>query len=307
MDAKRGILLKLMATLAVTVMFACVRALDGRIPTGEVVFFRSVFALVPLVAWYALRGQLGVMTRTQSVWRHFGRGLTGTGGMYFNYLALAYLPLAQLTAFSYAVPIFTVIFAALILRETVRIYRWSAVVVGFAGVLVMLVPALMEGGDTTAQQDALLIGATAALVAAACAALSVIQIRRMTATEDPAAIVFWFAVLTTLLGLSTAVFGWEMPDAREWALLIGLGLFGGLAQVMMVLALKATHASLLAPFEYAGMIWAVAIGYIAFASVPDVFTVIGAVIVAGAGLFTLWRENRLRGAPDARPGHGLLR
>jgi drug/metabolite transporter (DMT)-like permease len=234
------------------------------------------------------------MTRTKSVWRHFGRGLTGTSAMFFNYLALAYLPLAQLTAFSYAAPIFTVVFAALILREVVRIYRWSAVALGFAGVLVMLLPSLaaVEGPDGS-QSQAFLIGAGAALFAAACSALSAIQIRRMTATEDPAAIVFWFAVLTTVMGLATAAFGWTMPDTRQLLLLIGLGLFGGLAQVLMVLALKATHASLLAPFEYVGMVWAVLIGFFAFGALPDVYTLAGAAIVAAAGLLTIWREHHL--------------
>ncbi|WP_417718522.1 DMT family transporter [Salipiger sp.] len=294
MDAKRGILLKVLATLAVTIMFACVRSLDGRIPTGEVVFFRSVFALVPVVLWYGLKGRLAAMVHTESVWRHFGRGLTGTGGMFFNYLALAYLPLAQLTAFSYAVPIFTVIFAALLLGEVVRIYRWSAVAVGLCGVLVMLLPALMDSIRGADGSDALLIGAASALFAAACSALSVIQIRRMTATEDPAAIVFWFTVLTTALGLASLVFGWTMPDPRQLALLIGCGLFGGLAQVLMVMALRAAHASLLAPFDYVGMLWAVVVGYFAFAAVPDIYTLAGAIIVGGAGLFTIWRESRLR-------------
>lgn len=301
MNAKQGIFLKVLATLAVTIMFASIRGLQGRIPTGEVVFFRSIFALVPLVIWYGMRGQLAAMTHTASVWRHFGRGLSGTGAMFFNYLALIWLPLAQLTAFTYAVPIFTVIFAALLLGEVVRIYRWSAVAVGFCGVLVMLIPALSNGAPDAS--DTLLAGALAALVAAACSALSIIQIRRMTATEDPAAIVFWFTVLTTVLGLSSAVFGWKLPDTQELILLLSCGLFGGLAQVLMVLALRASHASLLAPFEYVGMLWAVLIGYVAFAAIPDIYTLAGAAIVALAGLFTIWRENRLRGVaprPDAK-------
>jgi drug/metabolite transporter (DMT)-like permease len=84
-----------------------------------------------------------------------------------------------------------------------------------------------------------------------------------------------------------------MPDTRQLLLLIGLGLFGGLAQVLMVLALKATHASLLAPFEYVGMVWAVLIGFFAFGALPDVYTLAGAAIVAAAGLLTIWREHHL--------------
>ena len=295
MNIKRGIMLKLLGALGVTLMLACVRGLEGEIPTGQVVFFRSVFALLPLVIWYGLRGELGAVVRTKSVLSHFGRGISGTGGMFFNYLALAYLPLAQATAFSYAAPLFTVIFAAILLREVVRIYRWSAVAIGFGGVLVMLLPALSTAhAGSLAAQDAFMIGAGAALVAAAFSALSTIQIRRMTAQETPGAIVFWFAVLTTLIGASTAIFGWEMPDARQLALLIGCGLFGGLQQVLMTLALRDAHASLLAPFDYSTMIWSVLIGYAAFSVIPDVPTLLGATIVAAAGLFTLWRENAAR-------------
>jgi drug/metabolite transporter (DMT)-like permease len=294
MFSLKGVALKILATLAVTLMFASIRALDGRLPTGEVVFFRSVFAFVPLVLWYGMQGRLASLVRTESVLRHFGRGISGLGGMYFNYLALSFLPLAQLTAFTYAVPIFTVIFAALLLREQVRIYRWSAVAFGFAGVFIMLIPALTDGvGQGSLTRTALLSGAAAALLAAASSALSFIQIRKMTANEDPAAIVFWFTALTTFAGLASALFGWEMPTVREWVFLFSCGLFGYLGQIFMVLALRHAHASLLAPFEYAGMIWAVAIGYWAFSTIPDAYTVIGSVIVASAGLFTILREHRL--------------
>lgn len=290
----KGVVLKILATLAVTLMFASIRALDGRIPTGEVVFFRSVFAFVPLVLWYGMQGRLALLVRTESVLRHFGRGISGLGGMYFNYLALSFLPLAQLTAFTYAVPIFTVIFAALFLGEQVRLYRWSAVVVGFAGVIVMLIPALSDAaGAGLVPRPALLSGAAAALFAAASSALSFIQIRKMTAKENPAAIVFWFTALTTAAGLASALFGWEMPTGLEFIYLFSCGFFGYLGQIFLVLALRHAHASLLAPFEYAGMIWAVIIGYWAFSSIPDVYTVIGAVIVASAGLFTILREHRL--------------
>lgn len=299
MDLKRSIIVKLAATLGVTMMFACVRALDGAIPTGQIVFFRSLFALPPLLVWCAIRGDFAAMTRTSSLWGHLGRGLSGTAAMFFNYMALAYLPLAQLTAFSYAAPIFTVVFAAVLLGEVVRVYRWSAVAVGLGGVIVMLLPALTETG-TPSLASAGMVGAAAALLGAACSALSVVQIRRMTANEDSAAIVFWFTMLTLAIGLATSVFGWTTPDLRQLALLIGGGLLGGLAQVLMVEALRLAHASLLAPFDYATMIWAVAIGYVAFGAAPGIHTLVGATIVAAAGLFTVWRENRSAQAMTAR-------
>jgi drug/metabolite transporter (DMT)-like permease len=296
MNPRKGIVLKVLAALCATLMLACVKGLDGAVPTGEVVFFRSFVALVPMVIWLGMQGNIVAQVHTRNIKGHLGRGLSGTGGMYFNYMALAFIPLADATALSYAAPLFTVILAAILLREVVRPYRWAAIVVGFAGVVIMLSPHLNLGQrlDTSqALASASMIGVGCALFAALCSALSTVQIRYLNGKEQPGAIVFWFSVLTTLVGLSTVTFGWVMPTPQQWLLLTGVGAFGGTSQILMTLSLRHAHASLLAPFEYTTLVWSAVIGYVLLSQVPGPWTLAGAAVVAGAGLLTLWYERRL--------------
>ena len=219
-------------------------------------------------------------------------------------MALVYLPLVDATALSYAAPLFTVALAALLLKEVVRIYRWTAVAFGLFGVLVMLAPHVSWGtGGGLPENSTALIGGAFGLAAAFCSAFSIIQIRHLTKTEKPGAIVFYFSLVTTLIGLSTIVFGWKMPNAWQFTLLLGAGLSGGMTQLFITLSLRHAQASLLAPFEYTTMIWALLIGYLFMGQIPASTTVVGAMMVALAGLFTIWREKRLkrRNAVEAEP------
>ncbi|TCQ08835.1 drug/metabolite transporter (DMT)-like permease [Rhizobium sp. PP-F2F-G36] len=293
MNPGKGILLKLLAALCATLMAASVKGLNGEIPTGEVVFFRSVGALLPLGIWLGLQGNLVALTRTKHFGGHLVRSISGTGGMFFGYLALAYLPLADATALSYAAPLFTVILAALLLGEVVRVYRWTSVAVGFTGVLVMLAPHLdIFKADVIGM--GMLLGSAAGLVAAFFSAVSSVQIRHLAKTEQPGAIVLYFSLVTTVIGLATAVFGWTMPSVTQLCLLLAAGISGGMAQILITLSLRHAQASLLAPFEYSTLIWSVVIGYLAFGQLPVITTITGGVIVAAAGLFAVWRESRLK-------------
>jgi drug/metabolite transporter (DMT)-like permease len=290
MNPKLGITLKICAMFCATLMLACVKGLNGQVPIGQVVFFRSFVAMLPLFVWLSIQGHMLASLHTRKLSRHLVRGMSGTGGMFFNYLALTYIPLADATALSYAAPLFTVILAALLLGEVVRFYRWSAVAIGFAGVLFMLSPHLRIEGR--AMDGLAMMGGASALVAALCSAISNVQIRHLNDKEHPGAIVFYFSLLTTAIGLATAVFGWVRPDAMQLFLLIGCGLFGGLAQILITLSLRYSHASLLAPFDYTTLIWSVIIGFVLMREVPAVETLAGAVLVIGAGLFVFWREKR---------------
>jgi drug/metabolite transporter (DMT)-like permease len=291
MDPRKGIVLKVLAALSATLMGASVKALDGQIPTGEVVFFRSIFALLPLLIWLSLQGNILALTRTRHFGGHAVRSLSGTGGMFFSYLALAYLPLADATALSYAAPLFTVILAAVILGEVVRAYRWTSVAIGFLGVLVMLSPHL--NFFVTASTGAVL-GSAAGLVAALFSAVSAVQIRHLAKTEQPGAIVLYFSLITTVIGLATIIFGWTVPTLLQFGFLLAAGILGGIAQILVTVSLRHAQASLLAPFEYTTMLWSVLIGYFALGQLPVATTICGGVIVAAAGLFAVWRESRLK-------------
>ena len=197
-----------------------------------------------------------------------------------------------LAAISYATPLFTVMLAALLLKEVVRIYRWTAVTVGLGGILIILSPHAFW--DISSNGSAALIGGIFGLSAAFFSAVSMIQIRHLTQTENTGAIIFYFTMFTTVIGLASTGLGWEMPTAWQWTLLIGAGLVGGIAQILVTLSLRYAEASLLAPFDYTTMIWALLIGYSLMDQVPAVSTLVGAAIVVAAGLFTLWREQRIR-------------
>src|SRR5260370_39390308 len=145
MNFRRAISSKLVSVLLFAVMSALVRHVGETVPLGQVVFFRSAFAIIPVMVIYAWRGELGAALRTGRPLGHVTRGLIAVVSMFLNFAALARLPLVDATAISFAAPFITVALAALVLKEPLRAYRWSAVVVGFGGVLVMLWPYLHPG------------------------------------------------------------------------------------------------------------------------------------------------------------------
>ncbi|OSM94440.1 DMT family transporter [Lonsdalea populi] len=298
MNSRMGVLLKIMSALCTTLMLACVKGLNGAIPTGEVIFFRSFVALFPLLIWLKFQGDILDLIKTRNLFGHLIRGFSGTGGMYFNYLALVYISLADVTAISYAAPLFTVIMAAILLKEIVRFYRWLAVVVGFSGILVMLSAYPGASGSvfssTSGVANGSIIGVVFALLAALCTAASSIQIRFLNGVEKPGAIVFYFSLMTMFIGLGTLYFGWLMPTLPQLLLLIGCGFFGGMAQILITLSLRYADASLLAPFDYTTLVWSMLIGYLFLDSVPGGSTIAGAAIIACAGIFTVWCERRQR-------------
>ena len=288
-----GITLKILSALAFTLMSAGVKQVSANYPVGEIVFFRSAFAIVPLLVWLGWRGELTDAVRTSNAGGHMLRGLMGGCGMFAGFMALSFLPLSDAVAIGYASPLITVVLAALILKETVRAYRWVAVAVGFAGVLIMLLPHLDLVAFARGPSGGPAVGVLFSLLAVCCAAGATVQVRRLTATEKTGAIVFYFSLLTTALGLATIVLGWRMPGWSDFGLLVVTGVLGGVGQILLTQSYRYADASLIAPFEYTTMIWALLIGWFAFGQMPQGSVIIGGLIVAFAGLFVLWRESRL--------------
>lgn len=287
-----GVSLKVVSALVFTVMSAGIKWVGSDYPTGQIVFFRSAFALVPLAVWLGFRGDLVRSVRTSNLRSHVVRGLTGSCAMFAGFVALSYLPLSDAVVIGYASPLITVALAALLLGETVRVYRWSAVLVGFLGVLIILAPHLSFGA-LASNATASGIGAAFGLLGACCGAAATIQIRRLTTTESTGAIVLYFTLLTTALGGATVLLGWKMPGATDLAILVGIGILGGIGQILMTQSYRFADASLIAPFDYTTIIWAVLIGWILFGQLPTGTVLIGGAVVASAGLFVIWREHRL--------------
>ncbi|HSI42574.1 MAG TPA: DMT family transporter [Xanthobacteraceae bacterium] len=289
MNMLKGVALQIGATLLFTIMAALVRIVSERLPTGEVMFARSFFALFPLLALLVVRNEIGSAVRTANPFGHVVRGTIGVCGMTFTFLGLARLPLADATAIGFAAPLLTVVLAALFLGETVRLNRWLAVLAGLCGIVVMLWPHL-DGGFGRSAHGAL--GAMFSLVAAFCTAGAMIQIRHLTATETTAAIVFYFQALAAVAALATAPWGWTLPNAGDAMLLLAIGFLGGVGQILVTESFRAAPASLVAPFAYSAMLWSLLLGFILFGEIPPLLVVLGAAIVIAAGLFVVWNERR---------------
>lgn len=287
----RGIAYKLVSVLVFIVMSAMIKATSAHVPAGEAVFFRSLFAIPVIVAWLALRRELTTGFRTRAPMGHVWRGFAGTSAMGLGFAGLGYLPLPEVTAIGYAAPMLTVIFAAMFLGEEVRLFRISCVVLGMAGVMVVLWPRLtvLDGGAGHAQA----FGALLVLGGAVFAALAQVFVRKMVATEQTAAIVFWFSVTATCLSLFTLPFGWVIPTGTEAALLVASGLLGGVGQILLTSSYREADASLVAPFDYASMIFALLIGWFVFAEAPTATMLAGAALVITAGVLIIWRERQL--------------
>lgn len=288
----RGILLKLVSVLIFIVMAAMIKTTAGAVPAGQTVFFRSFFAIPVIVVWLAVRRELTTGFRIVSPMGHLWRGVIGTTAMGLGFAGLGYLPLPEVTAIGYAAPLLTVIFAAMFLGEEVRIFRIGAVVLGMTGVMIVLSPRLsVLSVETAGHREA--FGAMLVLGGAVFAALAQVFIRRLVQTEKTAAIVFWFSLTGSGLALFTLPFGWVVPTPLQAVTLVGAGVLGGLGQIFLTSSYREADASLVAPFDYASMIFALAIGYFVFAEVPTWTMLGGAALVILAGCLIIWRERQL--------------
>jgi len=293
MNFRLAISIKLLSVLLFAMMSVLVRFVSETVPLGQVVFFRSAFAVIPVMAIYAWRRELGAAFRTKRPLGHVTRGLMAVVSMFLNFAALARLPLVDATAISFAAPFITVVLAAFILKERVRVYRWSAVIVGFVGVLVMLWPYLHVGTLIAAGATANTIGAACAITAAFTNAGATIQTRRLTDSETTASIVFYFSLICALAGLISLPFAWHAPNPTELAALTSIGLIGGLSHIFLTESYRYAPASVVAPFDYVALLLAYFFGYVLFGEIPGRYVYAGAAIVAGSGLFVIWRERQI--------------
>lgn len=295
-----AIALKLTAVFLFMVMAALVKSASDDVPPGQAVFFRSFFALPVIMLWLWHQGQLREGLVPSNFWGHVWRGIFGTTAMGLTFAGLGLLPLPEVTAIGYATPMFTVLLAALLLGERVRIIRLSAVGLGLIGVMIVIAPRLSFGAETL--KEGATIGAMMVLLASILRALVQIHLRRLVQTDTTAAIVFYFSITASTLGLLTLPLGWmtgaevlvwTTPALRVFAILILSGLIGGIAQIMVTASYRFGGASMLAPFDYASMIFASAIGYVAFGEAPTGPIVLGASLVIAGGVLIIWRERQL--------------
>lgn len=277
-----GIALKLASVIVFAGMMVCVKLLGQQIPTGQTIFVRGVISVLvlALIAWST--GSLHLL-KTRNWRSHALRSLSGTLGMFCLFAALTMIPLAEVTAITFTSPMFLTILAMLFLGERIHAFRWTALGIGFLGVLIMLGPHLSFG-------EGLSLGVLAALGNAVLSAIAMMFLRRMSADEHAITITFYFSLTFMACAALTAIRGWPAPTATQWALIVLAGLFGVFGQLLMTYSYRYAEASTIAPLDYGNLIMAVILGYLLFGEIPSLSVWIGAPLVVAAGLVILWRE-----------------
>ena len=288
-----AIALRLFAAVTLTVMFAIVKLVDARgVSLIESLFYRQALA-VPLVLGWIAAGPGFASVRTQRPLAHLTRTILGMAGMALNFLTYMLLPLAEATVLLFTVPIFATILSAAVLKERVGVHRWGAVLLGFAGVLLVVQP----GGDTV-PLNGVLVGLCAAVVVSGVS----ITLRQIGRTESATTTVFWFTLMSLVpLGLAMAWAG-KAQDAGTFALLLGLGLAGGLAQLALTASLRLAPVSVVLPMDYSNLLWSALIGWLVFATLPGTSLWLGAPLIIASGLYIVYREHRLQREKTAAAG-----
>ncbi|MGH7078178.1 MAG: DMT family transporter [Acetobacteraceae bacterium] len=283
-DLLRGVLYITAAYLVFTFGNAIVKALIPRYPVIELTFFRNAGALPLIAAMLAARGGLPVL-RTRHPRLQVTTALAAVGSTLGYYAALGLLDLGSAAALGNALPLFLTLLAIPILHEHVGIHRWTAVIIGFAGLTVAAIGSTGFHGGGNPIGIALVLGQSVA------GALSQLQMRQLAAFDRSLTIVSWQIVLLTLLCALPLPFVWTAPTPLDFVLLVLLGIFGGLGQLMTAQAFHYAEASQIAPWSYSGTPWAMVVGYFLWDEIPTRLEIAGTVVMILAGLYILRRER----------------
>jgi drug/metabolite transporter (DMT)-like permease len=277
----RGIALMVLSVAIFSVMDALVKLLAQTYHPFQVAFFRGLCAMMPIGVMVAASGGPRLLV-TRHPLGHLLRSVVGVGALLLFFYAFAHMKLADVVAVSFAGPLFVTALSVPLLGEQVGWRRWSAVAVGFVGVLLVVDPG-------TIHQDPM---ALTALAATLFYALSLIVIRKLSATESNAAIVFYYSLSVALVCGAMLPFIWTQPTPLHLALLVMVGLLGGTAQYVMVEAFRWAPVSVLVPFEYSAILWSLLFGYFGFGEKPEPQMLLGVAIIVASGLYVLHRETQ---------------
>ena len=291
-DPLRGIGLKVLSVFCFVIMATMLKATQT-IPSGELVFFRCFFAILPVTVWLLWRRQLRSALYTRNPMGHVLRSIIGVASMGMGFFALTRLPLPESTAIGYASPLLIVVFSALLLKERVHLFRWTAVIVGLFGVMVILWPRLTLFSSGQALGNSESLGALAAFGGAVLTAFAMMQVRKLTLTERTEAIVIYFFLCASIISLLSLPFGWVWPTPQQAVLLVGAGFFGGLGQLLMTSSYRYADMSVIAPFEYVSLLLTLVLGFLVFGDIPTLAMVGGALIIVASGIAVIMREHYL--------------
>jgi drug/metabolite transporter (DMT)-like permease len=277
----RAIVYKLLSAVLLACMFGLVKTLGAHYPIGEIVFSRSLFALLPIL-WVIYRRKQWRALQTKHPMAHLQRAVAGIASLFLSFGAVSMLPLSTATSITYAAPMFITVLSAIALKERVHAMRWAVVVAGFAGVLIVVHPDFTTG---------LALGKIVGILAALATAMALISIRQMAATESDLSIAFYFTVFGAIVGAITLPFVAAMPTPIDALRFVAIGVLGGTAQILLTKAYRLAPASLIAPFEYATLLSAVLIGIVFWNESPSAIEFLGIVVIVGSNVLLAVYEN----------------
>lgn len=284
----RGAFWILAASILFSIMSAAVKTVGARLDIFQIAFFRCLVGLLVILPFMVRAGPHVFRTRRPVL--HVVRSLTGLVAMFCGFYAITHLPLADATAITFAKPLFMIILAVLFLGEVVRWRRWSATIIGFLGVLIMINPG--ENGLDPAM--------AAALAGTLCVAVVVVLVKRLSATEAPLTILFTFGIVSTLASTVPAALVWQAPTWAEFGLMVLIGSLGASGQFCMIRGFRVGEATAVVPFEYSQLLFAGIFGYVLFGNIPTQNTLAGAVLIVASTLYIALREARLGKKPAAK-------
>jgi drug/metabolite transporter (DMT)-like permease len=270
--------------VASTALFAAINAIVkwelATYPVGEVAFYRALFALVTVFVMIVPRTGIAVF-RTRRYFGHLQRGISQFGSMTCMFFAFSMMSLGSAVALSFAAPLFTTLLSIVILKERVGVHRWSALIVGFVGVIIVTEP----GAGTFN------LGALFAITNAILSSSVAIAIRRMSITESTETLTIYQLIIITACTCFLLPFGFIRPTLLDAGALAVAGVGNGIAQYWWTRSLTLAPPSAVVPFNYLSLVWASLLGFAVWGDVPTEHLLVGAIIVVASGLYILWRET----------------
>ena len=275
----KGLMWMLLSGILMSCMHGSIRHVSAGLHPFEIAFFRLAFGLLPLLPWFIKLGWAPLRTNRLGL---LGlRGALNVACMLAFFYTLSITPLVEVTALVFTAPIFATIGAMVVFGERVGLRRWTAIGVGFLGVLVVLRPGFQEIGQ----------GQMLALFAAVVWGVCIVLIKSLGRTESSLTITVYMSLVMAPLALIPAIWVWQWPDQEQFLWLLAIGVLGGAGQMAMVEALKVGETHVIMPMDFTRLIWISVIAYAAFAEVPGLYTWIGGAIIFAATAFIAWRER----------------
>lgn len=275
----RGIVYMSVSTVCFTTMHTMVRHISEELHPFQLAFFRSLFGLLVFLPVLLRHGFAPF--KTNHLPMHFLRGGLNIVAMLSFFYALSISPIARVTALGFSAPIFTAFLSFFILGERFKLHRWSAILLGFSGALIILRPGIIP----------LDLGSFLVLLSAFMWGITMIVIKVLSRTDSSMTITCYMGILLAAFSLGPAIWVWRTPQFETWFWLIAIGMVGTLAQLTIVEALKEGETTVVLPFDFLKLIWATMFGYWLFSETVDLWTWVGAAIIIGSGIYVAYRER----------------